>query len=182
MEELQYAVPRLLLEAVMGVANRRFDEAVDLGCGTGLVGTLFRLHVRRLAGVDLAEAMIAVAKQRGVYDELATEDVVDYLHRRETAVDLLLAADVLIYLGDLDALFRAAAARLRGGGLFAFSIEATTEGDYRLQPSRRYAHSTAYIRRLAAESQWKELVAQECRLRDQADARAGGFVFVYSAG
>ena len=114
-----------------------------------------------------------------MYDELANEDVVEYLNRRVAAIDLVLAADVLIYIGDLDELFAAASARLRGGGLFAFSIEATANDDYRLQTSRRYAHSPTYIRRLATRHGWAELVAQECSLRDHADAVATGIVFVY---
>jgi len=182
MEELRYVAPRLLADAVLTEGSRQFDEAVDLGCGTGLVGALFRPHVRHFVGVDLAAAMIAASRKRGVYDELANEDVVDYLRRRETLVDLLLAADVLIYLGDLGDLFAAVAARLRGGGLFAFSIEATDSCDYRLQASRRYAHSPNYIRRLAASHQWAESASEECSLRAQADGRENGVVFVYRRG
>jgi predicted TPR repeat methyltransferase len=182
MAELRYVAPRLLAEAVLTEGSQTFDEAVDLGCGTGLVGALFRPHVRHFVGVDLAEAMIAVARQRGVYDELANEDLVDYLRHCETAVDLLLAADVLIYFGDLADFFAAAAARLRARGLFAFSIEATTNCDHRLQASRRYAHSPEYIRRLAAAHGWTELVARESSLRNgQHDAPAAGIVFVYRA-
>ncbi len=179
MEELRYVAPRLLADAVLTESGRVFDEAVDLGCGTGLVGALFRPHVRHFVGVDLADAMIAIARQRGIYDELANEDLVEFLRRRATGVNLLLAADLLIYFGDLKELFAAAAERLRTGGLFAFSIESTTEGEYRLQLSRRYAHSRGYIRRLAAEQGWTELAARDCTLRDQADARVGGVVFVY---
>ena len=179
MEELRYEAPQLLADAVLTENGRMFDEAVDLGCGTGLVGALFRPHVRHLVGVDLADAMLALARQRGIYDELANEDLVEYLRRRATGIDLLLAADLLIYFGDLKELFAAAAERLRAGGLFAFSIESTTEGEYRLQLSRRYAHLRDYIRRLAAEHGWTELTARDCTLRDQADARIGGIVFVY---
>jgi predicted TPR repeat methyltransferase len=181
MEALRYVAPRLLANAVLTEGSQQFDEAVDLGCGTGLVGALFRPHVRHFVGVDLADSMIAASRQRGIYDELANEDVVDYLRRRETPVDLLLAADVLIYFGDLEDLFAAASARMRGGGRFAFSIEATENCDYWLQPSRRYAHSPNYIRRLAAGHQWAELVSQECCLRDQPDGRANGVVFVFRA-
>jgi len=108
--------------------------------------------------------------ERGVYDELANEDVVDYLRRRETLVDLLLAADVLIYLGDLG-ICLLPSRRDYVAGAVRFSIEATDSCDYRLQASRRYAHSPNYIRRLAASHQWAESASEECSLRAQADGR-----------
>lgn len=181
MEELHYAAPRLLADAVLAEGNEHFDEAVDVGCGTGLVGALLRPHVGHFTAVDLADAMIAASRQRGVYDELVHEDLVEYLRRREAPIDLLLAADVLIYFGDLTNFFAAAAARLPAGGQFAFSIELTEDCDFRLQASRRYAHSADYIRRLAADHRWIELVAHECDLRNQTDTRARGMVFVYQA-
>ena len=65
--------------------------------------------------------------------------------------DLIVAADVLIYLGDLDAVFAEAARLLRPRGLFAFSIEECAGADWRLQESGRYAQSPGYIERLARE-------------------------------
>jgi predicted TPR repeat methyltransferase len=42
--------------------------AVDLGCGTGLMGPLLRSHVSVLEGVDLSTAMVEKARERGCYD------------------------------------------------------------------------------------------------------------------
>ena len=64
MEELRYAAPRLLADAVLSEGRRHFDEVVDLGCGTGLVGKLFRPHVRRFVGVDFGGRDDHRARQR----------------------------------------------------------------------------------------------------------------------
>jgi predicted TPR repeat methyltransferase len=105
-----------------------------------------------LAGVDLSAAMVERAKARGAYDRLEVGDLFDALGRAPRGYDLLAAADVLIYLGDLAPFFEAAAAALRAGGLLAFSVEAAGGGTdrYSLDPkTRRYAHAEAYLRRLA---------------------------------
>ena len=69
--------PALIAKAVSAVAlDRRFASALDLGCGTGLMGEALRDRVERLAGVDLSAAMIAKARERGVYDEFNIGDAV----------------------------------------------------------------------------------------------------------
>jgi predicted TPR repeat methyltransferase len=52
---------------------------------------------------------------------LVLGDYVHYLSARQEPCDLVLAADVFIYAGDLVAVFQAVARLLRLGGLFAFS-------------------------------------------------------------
>ncbi|SFU94832.1 tetratricopeptide repeat protein [Pseudoduganella namucuonensis] len=146
---LQYRVPRLLAQALQAHLGAAPVDAIDLGCGTGLCGPLLRPHARALAGVDLSPRMLELARRRDVYDELACGDVVEYLHDSPGAFGLAVAADVFVYLGDLQPVFRAARQALRGGGLFAFSVERLDAGDYALQPSGRYAHSEAYLWSLA---------------------------------
>ena len=105
----------------------------------------------RLIGIDLAPKMIEKATARGVYDVLEAADAVDYLRRGESRYDLIVASDVLIYIGDPAPLFAAVRAAM-DGGVFCFSVEALADddSDFRLQPSLRYAHSEAYLQRLAA--------------------------------
>ena len=68
-KNLGYRAPALIAEALSAVApDRRFALALDLGCGTGLMGEALRGRVDRLTGVDLSAAMIAKARERGVYD------------------------------------------------------------------------------------------------------------------
>jgi predicted TPR repeat methyltransferase len=65
--------------------------------------------------------------------------------------DLIVAADVFIYIGDLGTVFAEAARLARGKALFAFSIETCSGADWQLQESGRYAQSAGYIERLAKE-------------------------------
>jgi predicted TPR repeat methyltransferase len=148
-EQLDYHVPELLYEAVIQTGPASGLDVIDLGCGTGLVGKVFRGLARRLIGVDVSPGMIHQAERRQVYDQLLLDDVIAYLRARQEPCDLVLAADVFIYLGDLTPVFAAVARLLRPRGLFAFSLETTDRGDYVLQAHRRYAQSPAYIQRLA---------------------------------
>ena len=45
-------------------------DVLDAGCGTGLCGPLLAPYARRLIGVDLSEGMLALAKEKHVYDAL----------------------------------------------------------------------------------------------------------------
>jgi predicted TPR repeat methyltransferase len=65
-------------------------------------------------------------------------------------VDVIVAADVFIYVGALEATFAACAEALRPGGLLAFSIERSEGEDVVLQSTLRYAQSDSYVRRLAS--------------------------------
>ncbi len=56
------------------------EPVLDAGCGTGLIGvTLGALGHRRIAGLDLAEGMVATAERLGVYERL-------YTHRLGTPI------------------------------------------------------------------------------------------------
>lgn len=153
---LKYRAPALLHDAVRRACSLRlrpfrFEQALDLGCGTGLAGEAFRPECGRLAGVDLSPAMIERARRKRVYDELSVGELVEWLSARPRAeADLVLAADVLVYLGNLAPLFAAAALALAHGGLLAVTVEAGTDGAA-LGPAGRYRHGEAHLRALAAE-------------------------------
>jgi predicted TPR repeat methyltransferase len=153
---LQYQTPQLLVQAVRAVTDGSPDVArwniIDLGCGTGLCGKLLRPLAKRLIGVDLSPRMIEQASKSGAYDQLILGDVVETLLAHRDAFDLITAADVFVYVGDLGPVFRAAAGSLRAGGFFAFSVEHCEGNAYQIGPSRRYAHPPDYVRRLAEEN------------------------------
>ena len=180
-KRLEYRGPQLLLDAVTAAAPKPDLDILDLGCGTGLCGALFRPMARRLIGVDLSPRMIEKARQRGDYDELREMDLTVALEERPRSVDLILAADVFIYVGRLDEVIESAARALRPAGLFAFTIESLDAGDYCLRPTRRYAQSLAYIRRLAMLCRFTEVSAQPAVLRKNLDQPVDGFVIVLRA-
>lgn len=151
-ERLSYGAPAVL-GGLVAETGRRFVHAVDLGCGTGLMGAEVRGLTRRLDGVDLSPAMLDQAAAKGIYDTLTVGDAATVLSGRAGRHDLVLAADVLPYLGDLAPILAAVAAALVPGGLFAFSVETPggdVADDWTLRPSLRYAHRPAGLVAAAA--------------------------------
>ena len=147
---LHYRAPQVLADGLKKM-NRRFGRALDLGCGTGLCGPLVRPLADTLHGVDLSATMVERAAAVGVYDEVVQSDVVSHLQSTPHRFDLVLAADVFIYVGALQDVFAGVARAIEPGGVFCFSVEASTGEDVALQRSLRYAHSRGYIERLAAK-------------------------------
>lgn len=146
--KLAYRVPELLFDAICARGERRFECAVDLGCGTGLMGERLRPSAGVLEGHDISSAMLKKAEAKKVYDRLVKSDL-QSLSLPAASADLVTAADVFMYVGALDGIVAAAASALLPGGLFAFSVEKHCgPEDFVLRPSRRYAHSQAYLRRL----------------------------------
>jgi predicted TPR repeat methyltransferase len=146
---LRYRTPDLLFDAVTRVAPVHGIHILDLGCGTGLLGARIRACAATLTGVDISSNMLAVARRRQIYGHLTCGDLLEFLQTRAQEFDLAVAADVLVYIGDLSDVFREVRRTLRDGGRFGFSVEAGEERDFALRPTLRYAHSAAYLRRLS---------------------------------
>jgi predicted TPR repeat methyltransferase len=214
---LGYRTPQILRDLVdrsllAGGGPREFCSGLDLGCGTGLSGMAFRDRVRGWwRGVDLSPEMLDVARRRGrrrnghggCYDELIVGDATSpssYFRdngdgsaaaRPSSPIgtwDLVLACDVLVYLGDLEPVFALVASHLAPGrGAFALSTELLPHSgggghgpspaapgaggpvrpprDYRLQPTGRFAHSVPYLRRLASRFGLGIVATRICPLR-----------------
>jgi predicted TPR repeat methyltransferase len=125
-------------------------DILDLGCGTGLVGSRFRPLARTLTGIDISSNMIEIARQRQIYDHLVCSELIAFLQTQAGNFDLAVAGDVFVYIGDLSAVFGGVRDALRDGGVLGFSVEASEAEDFVLRPTRRYAHSETYLRKLAA--------------------------------
>ena len=150
-QKLGYGLPDVLCQAIRKARPDRFWLALDLGCGTGLMGERLRPFVDRLEGYDISAGMLKKARAKGIYDLLSKADLQHFGHD-DAKADLVVAADVFIYIGALEGIVASVAASLAGNGVFAFSLEllAGDSGDFALQPSRRYAHSESYMRRVLA--------------------------------
>lgn len=177
--KLGYAAPRILRDAIDRTgAPGAWLRALDLGCGTGLMGVELRPLCAHLAGVDLSPRMVEKARGRSLYDALSVGDIVDAM-AGPARWDLLVAADVLVYIGDLAPVFTAAAAALAPGGRFAATVERLDGGDgFALGPARRYAHSVDYIKETAAAAGLKVRLLEECSPRREKQAPVRGLVFV----
>jgi predicted TPR repeat methyltransferase len=142
-EGLGYAVPPVLGQMIGHLlAGRRVGRAVDLGCGTGLMGIGVRPLCERLEGVDLSQKMLAEARRKGIYDRLERAEAIEFLRADPGEIGLITAADVAIYIGPLPPLLAAALAALAPGGLFGFSLELHDGAGTLLQRRQlRYAHN-----------------------------------------
>ena len=183
-ERLHYQGHRRLLHRLVEAAGAcGYESALDLGCGTGLCGPLARPAVKRLTGVDLSARMLEKARALGVYDRLEQADIARFLNATDERYDLILAADVFIYIGDLEPVFEGAR-RAMDSGVFCFSVEAVQGGDadYQLLPSLRYAHSEHYLARLA-EGHGFDIVAIESGpvRQDQRETIDGMYVYLRRA-
>jgi predicted TPR repeat methyltransferase/uncharacterized coiled-coil protein SlyX len=177
LEELAYRAPELVEQAVLRAAAPPNAEVLDLGCGTGLCGPFLRPLAGRLVGVDLSSRMLAKAAERGLYDELVQADIVAHLAASLDGADLIVAADVLVYIGELGPLFFAAQRVLNPGGCFVFTIESHVgEEDYVLCATRRYTHAEAYVQRLAEAAGFGVEQLLPCVLRTNHGADVQGRV------
>jgi predicted TPR repeat methyltransferase len=151
-DELGYRGPHLLFKAVLAARATTgkpafFRRAIDLGCGTGLVARAFAGQADEIIGIDLSPRMIELARATGFYTELEVAEVVAGLGGKAAAsADLVLAADVMVYVHDPLPLLREAARVLRPGGLVAFTAETHPGDGVILGAGLRYAHSAATVR------------------------------------
>lgn len=188
-EGLDYRAPALLFEAVANTVRRagrpaRFEAMLDLGCGTGLGAAPFRAQVKRLVGVDLSAGMIAQARKKALYDRLEVGEFVEFLAAEAGAAstyDLVIAADVFVYLPDLIATAAAVRRVLTPLGLFAFTVE-THDGDgVLLRDTLRYAHGAAHLRGAIEDAGLSLVHLQEAATRTEKNRPVPGLVAVASA-
>ncbi len=180
---LGYAAPSILRDLAQYLIDptARFD-VLDLGCGTGLSGIAFKPIARRLVGVDLAPRMLAQARALGIYDVLVEGDVEALPVEAQGPFDIVVAADVLVYLGDLTKLFAGVRARLRDDSLWLFTTERGEDRDFELGPKRRYRHGERYLRGLAVAHGFDVASLVECVTRYEAGVPVASWAAAFRAG
>jgi len=182
-KQLGYRAHHVLIDhllALPDIQNKVFASALDLGCGTGLCGRLLKDRTSRLIGVDLSAQMLAKGHATGAYHQLVQADLLEYLHENIERHELVLSADVFIYVGALEGVFAGVARALDPGGIFCFSVEkANDEVDFKLTRGMRYAHSERYLRLLALKHGFTvlHLLAHTIR-QDQQRSIDGLFVYL----
>lgn len=164
---LRYRGPEQVLERIAREHPSAGGSLVicDAGCGTGLVGPLLRPYAKLLRGVDLSPGMLERARARGVYDDLVVAELTAFFLASSDAYDVITAADVFVYMGDVRAVFAAIAGALRPGGLFVSTLELAEEGRFVLHDAGRYAHSIDFVREAAREAGLDEVSIEEEELR-----------------
>ena len=153
LDDLKYAGPQRLLEAIAAVIGERGDlNILDLGCGSGLAGLAIKSRAATLIGVDLSPEMIELARARNIYDRLEVAEITQWLDQDHERFDLVISCDCMIYFGDLSRIAQAVAQRLKPGGLFAMSMECGTRPGFHLTDTGRYTHHPDHVRDVAAKA------------------------------
>lgn len=185
---LDYRGPEVLADALARACATigrplHFRRALDLGCGTGLAGAALRENIDWLSGVDLSAEMVRIAQAKGIYDALRVGDVMDALAAAQPdGIDLVIAADVFVYLGDLFPVIAAAARGLVPRGLLAFTAEKLDGADpaFALGEKLRYAHGAAHLRAAAESAYLQAVLVEDCSTRREAGIPVPGLIAVFA--
>jgi predicted TPR repeat methyltransferase len=182
-EKLRYRTPELLGEMLARLELPPGGAALDLGCGTGLSGLALKPFAARLVGADISARMVELAAARGVYDEVVVCDFIEWLPAQPRgAYRVVMAADVLNYLGDLAPVLELVAPVLEPGGVFAFSLEKPEPGAaVQLTPALRFQHDADRVISAALACGF-ELAAQgEAEMRIEAGKPVTGVLLALRA-
>jgi len=153
-DQLGYDVPLQLREQLLQYTDgkRVFSRLLDLGCGTGLSADALNDLAQEKTGVDISENMVAIAHEKGDYDRLFVGDILQFLEQlKDEKWDLVVATDVLPYMGELELFFSLVSKHLEAEGIFGFSSEtldarAFNGKGFTVGPHQRFAHREDYIR------------------------------------
>ena len=179
-DKLDYRGPALLLSALQADGFTHATQALDLGCGTGLMGEELRPFCDWLGGIDISQGMLDEAAGKGIYDNLTKHDL-GALAPSATSYDLIVAADVFIYLGALEQIIGWIAGALAPKGRLAFTIERGT-APFELRESRRFAHSPAYVTEVLDAAGFHAIRLQDCVLRQDRGVDIAALCVVASRG
>jgi predicted TPR repeat methyltransferase len=138
-----------------------------------------RQRCQRLEGVDLAPRMVEAARARGIYDHLEVGEVAHYLAAGPADCDLIVAADVTTYIGDLAPLFTAVSAALTPGGRFAATFSDMAEGTFAIGETGTYRHNSDYIDALAKAAGLTVDVIEKGAMRKEAKRPLSTLFYVF---
>lgn len=184
-DQLGYDVPLQLREILLEIDEKfHRQRMLDLGCGTGLSADALDDMAAHKTGVDISENMIEVAFEKGDYDALFVGEAVRFLETTaEDAWDLIVATDVLPYMGELNRFFAGVAAHLEHGGYFGFSSE-TLDDDwlagraFMVGNYQRFAHAQAYVKAQLESYGMECLRCENITVRSEQGAPVPGHLYV----
>lgn len=183
-KNLAYRGPEVIADGLRRACSKRireyrFGPALDLGCGTGLMAQALQGSCASIEGVDLSPRMLEKAGKTGLYDALHEGELVSFLKSRATGkADLVVAADVFVYMAALDDVFREACRVLGCGGLFAFTVQAHEGEGFILGGDARYAHSETYLHGLAEAAGFTVVILERVSTREDRGVPVPGFLGV----
>ena len=180
LDGLDYQGPQIIAEALERTTGLPVAHALDLGCGTGLIGPVLRPHCGHLTGIDLSQAMLTEAQGKGLYDRLDKGDIQE-LPIGDAQYGLIVASDVFNYLGALERIIGWCAASLSPGGTLIFTVEQAEGRDVALRETRRFAHGRAYVSDLLQVAGFGAVTIVDVVLRQDRGADVTGFCVIAEA-
>ncbi|MGV6905499.1 MULTISPECIES: methyltransferase [unclassified Brucella] len=184
-DQLGYDVPLQLREMLLEMDDAfNAERMLDLGCGTGLSADALDDMAAHKTGVDISENMIEVAYEKGDYDALFVGEAVRFLESTEEENwDLIVATDVLPYMGELERFFAGVAEHLNSGGHFGFSSETLDDnrlagrafvvGDYQC-----FAHAQSYVRAMLDSHGMDCIRCEDITVRSEQGAPVPGHLYI----
>lgn len=169
-ENLQYRTPEVLYDCFCNcIQKRRQKKCLDLGCGTGLAGERFKHCCNELTGIDISQKMLAIADKKNLYDKLVKDDIIHFLQKNAVQYNLILAADVFTYIGDLKIVLNGCHSAATPSGILLFSVEEAPhcQKGFVLKPTGRFGHSNHYIQKLSKQTGWTVISHKHSRLRQE---------------
>lgn len=169
MQELNYNLPAEMAAMLGSVTG----TIIDLGCGTGLLGEKLKNEQNTLTGIDISAQMLQKTAEKNVYAKLEQADILEY-SRNMPEADLVTAADVIGYIGDLSALIQNIFPRP-----FAFSaaVDKTIGNNFKLTDGGRYIYKPDYIRQTLQTAGYNNIAEQTTVLRKENGSNVNGIIF-----
>ena len=168
-QALGYRAPEALRELFLDHCEKdyRAHHMVDLGCGTGIVGKAFHELCDKRTGIDLSPRMLEICLQTEAYTTLVEGELITSLNAMDSAFDLFIAADSVVYFGDIEPLSLAIASKANSGAFILLSTETSTAPGYTLLESGRYAHSQRYVEEIFGAAGFSLLECRSSKLRQE---------------
>ncbi len=181
LNSLKYQVPFIIQEKLKSLNPPCNSKVLDLGCGTGLIGKAIVDLFPNLVGVDISTNMIKETRKKEIYTELHINDIDEFLLKSKQKFDLIIAADVFIYIGDLQNIFSRVNESLNSNGYFIFTLETftgVTNANYQLGKSGRYSHTINYVTSLCKDIGFEVIDQEEIILRQESQKGQKGVIFI----
>lgn len=124
----EYASPARTVEAVIKNLDDKKPnfKILDAGCGTGLVGDELKKSSLEgkftLDGLDLTPGMLAVARKKGMYQDLETADLTKPINRTDGSYDVVTCVGTLTKGHVGPSVFNEFVRVLAKGGLVAATV------------------------------------------------------------